>query len=105
MRDSDFTNCFGIVINDMSRYLEYFEEICKLWFLHGIKAGSDTNIKHCIEKLGYDFHQIVKVAKSRETKDKFEFNTNRVMEQGIFGVPSFTVVNDLLLGMTGLKIP
>ena len=98
VKDSDFANCVGIVMNDMGRYLEYFEETYKLWFIHGIEAGSDANIKHCMEKLGYDFHQIVKVAKSSETKDKFEFNTNRAMEQGIFGVPSFTVGNDLFWG-------
>mgnify|MGYP001447938043 FL=1 len=98
MRDSDFANCVGIVMNDMGRYLEYFEETYKLWFIHGIEAGSDANIKHCMEKLGYDFHQIVKVAKSSETKEKFEFNTNRAMEQGIFGVPSLTVGNDLFWG-------
>ena len=41
----DQANKVGIVLNQQGRYLEYFEETYRLWFVSGIEAGSEKNLR------------------------------------------------------------
>ena len=44
LQEIDQANKVGIVLNQQGRYLEYFEETYRLWFVSGIEAGSEKNL-------------------------------------------------------------
>ena len=44
LKEFDRANQVGILLNSQGKYLEYFEETYRAWFLEGIEAGSEENL-------------------------------------------------------------
>ena len=98
LKEFDRANYVGILLNSQGKYLEYFEETYKVWFLEGIEAGSDENLRKCISKMSLNFDEIVTRANDKEVIAEYEANTSEAQQLGIFGAPSFTIGNEIFWG-------
>ena len=98
LKEFDRANLIGVLLNSQGRYLEYFEETYKVWFLEGIEAGSDENLQKCLSKLSLNFDDIVTKAKEQEVLEQYKGNTSEAQQLGIFGAPSFTIEKEIFWG-------
>ena len=94
----DNANLVGIVLNDMDLYLSYFKLTYQYWFIDGMEAGSEENIRRCLSDMILDYNQIIELANSPEVNAKYETNTFEALELGVFGAPSFSVGKELFWG-------
>ncbi|WP_339387510.1 2-hydroxychromene-2-carboxylate isomerase [Vibrio caribbeanicus] len=94
----DQANLVGVVVNQQGRYLEYFETIYRLWFLEGIEAGSPESLHLTLKKLNLDVELILNEADKETSLTVYRANTEAAKRMGIFGVPSFTVENEIFWG-------
>ena len=53
----DQANKVGIVLNQQGRYLEYFEETYRLWFVSGMEAGSEANLRLVLKTMTLDYDE------------------------------------------------
>ncbi len=98
LKNFDMANKVGIVANNEGWYLDYFEETYRQWFLEGREAGSEANLAATLEKLGKNMSTLVKNTKEKNIEKTYLTNTNKAMELGVFGAPSFSVHNDIFWG-------
>ena len=98
LKNFDMANKVGIVANNEGWYLDYFEETYRQWFLEGREAGSEANLVATLEKLGKNMSILVKNTKEKNIEKIYLANTNKAMEIGVFGAPSFSVHNDIFWG-------
>ena len=98
LKEFDRANLIGILLNTHGKFLEYFEETYRAWFLEGLEAGSEENLRKCMAKLSLNFDKIVAQACEREVHEQYEINTSEARKLGIFGAPSFTIGNDIFWG-------
>ena len=94
----------GIVLNKRGRYLAYFEETYKLWFLSGLEAGSEDNLQKCCGAMALDYDDIVSQAAGENTQPQYDGNTRKAENLGVFGAP-FLLVRRYFAVMTALKMP
>ena len=94
----DQANLVGIVVNQHGRYLEYFETIYRLWFLEHIEAGSPESLHLTLKNMDLDVNQILDEADKETSLALYHANTDEAKRMGIFGVPSFTVENEIFWG-------
>ena len=92
----DRANLVGIVMNDQGLYLDYFKYTYEEWFLRGNEAGSERNLKVVLDKLRVDQEETIN--KSDSMGDRYIENTQKALEFGIFGVPSFSFSNEIFWG-------
>ena len=50
LKEFDRANLVGVVINARGLFLNYLEATYRAWFLDGIEAGSDENLRQCMGK-------------------------------------------------------
>ena len=98
MKEFDRANLVGILLNSQGRYLEYFEETYRIWFLEGLEAGSEGNLRKCLSKMSLNFDEIVTSSNEEEVTEEYEANTSEAQQLGIFGVPSFTIGKEIFWG-------
>ena len=98
LKEFDRANQVGILLNSQGKYLEYFEETYRVWFLEGIEAGSEENLRKCLSKMSLNFDEIVTRANDAEVIAAYEANTSEAQQLGIFGAPSFTIGNEIFWG-------
>ena len=98
LKEFDRANQVGILLNSQGKYLEYFEETYRAWFLEGLEAGSEENLRKCLSKLSLNFDDIVTRANDAEVIAAYEANTSEAQQLGIFGAPSFTIGNEIFWG-------
>ncbi len=101
----DQANKVGIVLNQQGKYLEYFEETYRIWFVSGIEAGSEENLRLVFNSLKLNYDDIMHQAGDGNIQKIYEENTEEAMQLGIFGAPSFSVGNEIFWEMTGLRMP
>ena len=58
----DQANKIGIVLNQQGKYLEYFEETYRIWFVSGVEAGSEENLKLVFKTMRLDYDDIIQQA-------------------------------------------
>ena len=98
LKEFDRANLIGILLNFQGTYLENFEETYRVWFLEGLEAGSEENIRKCLSKLSLNFDEIVTRANEEEVLEQYEANTSEAQQLGIFGAPSFTIGKEIFWG-------
>jgi 2-hydroxychromene-2-carboxylate isomerase len=98
LQEFDRANKVGIVLNKRGRYLEYFEETYKLWFLSGLEAGSEDNLQKCCGAMALDYDDIVRQAAEENTQLQYDGNTRKAQDLGVFGAPSFSVGKEIFWG-------
>lgn len=98
LKEFDRANTVGIVLNSQNRYLEYLELTYRFWFLEGYEAGSEENLSRCFKSMNLDYEEITTHSDSRNVKEEYDANTLEAQNFGIFGVPSFTVCNEIFWG-------
>ena len=98
LKEFDRANLVGIVMERDGRYLEYLDETYRAWFLDGLEAGSDQNLKNVSSVLGISLPEILEEASSSEIVEIYERNTAEAQTAGVFGAPSFTVNGEIFWG-------
>ena len=98
LKEFDRANQVGILLNSQGKYLEYIEETYRIWFLEGLEAGSEENLRKCLSKMSLHFDEIVTRANDAEVIAAYEANTSEAQQLGIFGAPSFTIGNEIFWG-------
>ncbi len=96
LKEFDRANLVGIVMNDKGLYLDYFKYTYEEWFLNGNEAGSEKNLAVTLKKLSFDVNKTIDQAELMESR--YIENTQRALEFGIFGVPSFSFDDDIFWG-------
>ena len=94
----DQANKIGIVLNQQGRYLEYFEETYRLWFVSGMEAGSEENLRLVLKTMKLDYDDIMHQAKDEAIQQMYEANTEEAKQLGVFGAPSFSIGNEIFWG-------
>ena len=98
LKEFDRANLVGIVMERDGRYLEYFEETYRAWFLDGLEAGSDQNLENVSSVLGISLSEILDEASSSKIQHIYERNTEEAQTAGVFGAPSFEVNGEIFWG-------
>ena len=98
LKEFDRANLVGIVMNQDGRYLEYFEQTYRAWFLERLEAGSESNIKNVTHKMDLNMQSVIDAASSDEIKKIYERNTSDAELAGVFGAPSFEVNGEIFWG-------
>ena len=94
----DQANKIGIVLNQQGKYLEYFEETYRIWFVSGIEAGSEENLKLVFKTMRLDYDDIIQQASDEIIQKIYDENTEEAKKLGVFGAPSFSVGNEIFWG-------
>ena len=94
----DQANKVGIVLNQQSRYLEYFEETYRLWFVSGMEAGSEENLRLVLKTMTLDCDDVMHQAEDEAIQQMYEANTKEAKQLGVFSAPSFSVGNEIFWG-------
>ena len=94
----DQANKVGIVLNQQGRYLEYFEETYCLWFVSGMEAGSEENLRKTLKTIKLDYDDIMHQAEDEAIQQIYEANTEEAKQLGVFGAPSFSIGNEIFWG-------
>ena len=98
LQEIDQANKVGIVLNQQGRYLEYFEETYRLWFVSGIEAGSEKNLRLVFNTMQLDYDDIMHQAEDEAIQQIYEANTEEAKQLGVFGAPSFSIGNEIFWG-------
>lgn len=94
----DQANKIGIVLNQKGKYLEYFEETYRIWFVSGIEAGSEENLRLVFNSMQLNYEDIMHQAGDGIIQKIYEENTEEAKQLGVFGAPSFSVGNEIFWG-------
>ena len=94
----DQANKVGIVLNQQDRYLEYFEETYRLWFVLGMESGSEENLRLVLGTMTLDYNDIMRQAEDEAIQKIYEANTEEARQLGVFGAPSFSVGSEIFWG-------
>ena len=94
----DQANKVGIVLNQQGKYLEYFEETYRSWFVSGIEAGSEENLRLVFNSMQLNYDDIMHQAGDGIIQKIYEENTEEAKQIGVFGAPSFSVGNEIFWG-------
>lgn len=94
----DQANKVGIVLNQQGKYLEYFEETYRIWFVSGIEAGSEENLRLVFNSMQLNYDDIMHRAGDGIIQKIYEENTEEAKQIGVFGAPSFSVGNEIFWG-------
>ena len=94
----DQANKVGIVLNQQGKYLEYFEETYRIWFVSGIEAGSEENLRLVFNSMQLNYDDIMHRAGDGIIQKIYEDNTEEAKQIGVFGAPSFSVGNEIFWG-------
>ena len=94
----DQANKVGIALNQQGRYLEYFEETYRLWFVSGMEAGSEENLRLVLKTMKLDYDDVMHQAENEDIQQMYEANTEEAKQLGVFGAPSFSIGNEIFWG-------
>ena len=94
----DRANLFGVVMAKHGIYVDYLRETYTSWFLNGNEAGGAENLMQCCSRLRLDYEAMLAAAESSDTRRTYEQNTKEARQFGIFGVPSFSINDEIFWG-------
>jgi 2-hydroxychromene-2-carboxylate isomerase len=76
----------------------FTEEAFRLHWTEGVLIGTDDNLRRSLAHCGRDPQAVLAAAQSAEGKEALKQQTDRAVERGIFGAPSFVVGGELFWG-------
>ena len=94
----DRANLFGVVMAEQGIYVDYLRETYTSWFLNGNEAGGAENLMQCCSRLRLDYEAMLAAADSSDTRQTYEQNTKEARQFGVFGVPSFSINDEIFWG-------
>jgi 2-hydroxychromene-2-carboxylate isomerase len=94
----DEANLYALTALEEGWFVQYLENTYRYWFLEEIPAGSDENIKLVCSINNIDFQSFKEKSSSNTVLNKYKQNTQLAYEFGVFGVPSFSVNENLFWG-------
>ena len=94
----DRANMFGVVMAQKGLYVRYLHETYISWFCDGHEAGGAENLSYCCRKLQLNYEAVLAAAESPEVRHVYDSNTKEARQFGIFGVPSFSINNEIFWG-------
>ncbi len=94
----DEANLYALTSLEEGWFVQYLENTYRYWFLEEIPAGSDENIKLVCSINNIDFQSFKEKSSSNTVLNKYKQNTQLAYEFGVFGVPSFSVNENLFWG-------
>ncbi len=94
----DRANLFGVQMAKQGIYFDYLKETYTSWFLNGNEAGGAENLMQCCGRLRLDYEAMLAAADSSDTRQTYEQNTKEARQFGIFGVPSFSINDEIFWG-------
>lgn len=77
---------------------EFTEAAFRLHWRDGVLMTTGENIAAALASAGQDATRVMALASSLEIKEAFQQQTERALERGIFGSPSFVVGQELFWG-------
>jgi 2-hydroxychromene-2-carboxylate isomerase len=69
--------------------LPFSEKVFSLHWGQGVLIGTPDNLRTALQALGKDVDEVIERAQSADNKAAFKAQTERALERGIFGAPSF----------------
>ena len=94
----DEANLYALTALEEGWFVQYLENTYRYWFLEEIPAGSDENIKLKFSINNIDFQSFKEKSSSNKILNEYKQNTQLAYEFGVFGVPSFSVNENLFWG-------
>lgn len=94
----DEANLYALTALEEGWFVQYLENTYRYWFLEEIPAGSDENIKLTCSVNNIDFQSFKEKSSSNKISNEYQQNTQLAYEFGVFGVPSFSVNENLFWG-------
>ena len=94
----DEANLYALTALEEGWFVQYLENTYRYWFLEEIHAGSDENIKLVCSINNIDFQSFKEKSSSNKVLNEYKQNTQLAYEFGVFGVPSFSVNENLFWG-------
>ena len=94
----DEANLYALTALEEGWFVQYLENTYRYWFLEEIPAGSDENIKLVCSINNIDFQSFKEKSSSNKVLNEYKQNTQLAYEFGVFGVPSFSVNENLFWG-------
>lgn len=98
LKEFDTANLVGILAANEGWYLEYLETTYKLWFINRLEAGSEENLMKTLSILKKDFKDLMHRSYLEETYKIYKENTKQARKNGVFGAPSFQVMDEIFWG-------
>ena len=98
LKEFDTANLVGILAANEGWYLEYLETTYKLWFIDRLEAGSEENLIKTSSILKKDFKDLMHRSHLQETCKIYKENTKQARKNGVFGAPSFQVMDEIFWG-------
>ncbi|MEQ9039125.1 MAG: 2-hydroxychromene-2-carboxylate isomerase [Silicimonas sp.] len=77
---------------------DYVIATYRLWFEHGLEAGSQENLTRALSEVGVDADEVIARAASDEIGAAYRAATDEARQRGIFGAPSIVVDGELFWG-------
>ncbi|WP_419909747.1 2-hydroxychromene-2-carboxylate isomerase [Hoeflea sp.] len=94
----DLANRVAVYAKGQGWLRDYVTVTYRRWFQDGDAAGSEPNLSETLREIGQDHEQVVTMANSPEIEATYLEMTDRARSRNIFGVPSFTVGEELFWG-------
>ena len=88
----------ALVAQDAGRFDEYHRRLFRATWAEDANIGDRAVIIELASKLGLDAADFAQRLASDDVKQRLRANTERAVERGVFGVPSFFVDDELFWG-------
>ncbi len=76
----------------------FVQSLYRVWFEDGIEAGSEVALSEALHRCQQDPRLILSRARSPDTFEALETETERAIALGVFGAPSFVVNGEVFWG-------
>jgi len=94
----DLANEIAVLARSEGWCEEYVRSTYRYWFQQGLEAGGDANLARVLADLGQDMARVVRDAQSDTVRDAYAAATDEARARRIFGVPTFTVGEEVFWG-------
>ncbi len=76
----------------------FVQSLYRVWFEDGIEAGSEAALSEALHRCQQDPRLILARARSPDTVEALEIETEKAIDLGVFGAPSFVVNGEVFWG-------
>src|SRR3954464_6005655 len=85
-----------------ARFVDYCEAIFNAIWVQSLNMNDAATAAQALQKAGFDPHRIVTLANEPATKDALKAATQKAVERGVFGAPTFFVGDQMFWGQDRL---
>jgi 2-hydroxychromene-2-carboxylate isomerase len=93
----------AIAASRLGIFQSYIDEIYRNMWAEPKKMDDPTVFRTVLTDAGFDAQSILRLIETREIKDELLHNTQRSVEHGTFGSPTFYVGNEIFFGKDRLR--